>query len=197
MISEAQRDALCELVNIGIGRAASTLNALIEHKIRLSVPTILIIESEEELEQLPESLNIDRVASISMAFRGDLAGNAALMFPAGSANTLVSALTGEAPDSPALEELRAGTLAEIGNILLNGVMGSLSNMLGTSLTFTVPSFDESSLREIVRQRVSEAVLVAQAQFVVDELLVEGNILLFFEVASFRALLASVDEMLAA
>lgn len=196
IIDEAQRDVLCELINIGIGHAASTLNALIQHKIRLTVPSIIIVHSEEEIDKLPEQLHADKVTSVSMGFNGDLDGHAALMFPTDSALILVSALTGEEANSPAYEDLRASTLAEVGNILLNGVMGSLSNMLGSNLSFTVPSFEEAGLAEIIHKETTGAIMVAQAQFIVDELLIEGNVLIFFEIASFDSLLKALEEMAA-
>ncbi len=196
LITDEQRDMLCELINIGVGHAASTLNSLIEHKIKLSVPSILIIDASHP-EELPESLQMGEATAVTMAFHGDLKGNSALMFPPESASTLVSALTGEAPDSPMHEELRAGTLAEVGNILLNGVLGSLSNMLDTTLSFTVPHYEDVSLDQMIVRQSAEAILIAQAQFLVDELMIEGNVVLFFEVSSFDALVAAMERMLSA
>jgi CheY-specific phosphatase CheX len=119
-LTPQQNDMLTELANIGMGHAASTLNNLIGHRVRLQVPSVEIISHAH-----PALTGDGSVAAVSMGFRGSFSGNAALMFPAESAAILVAALTGEAPDADLSEELRAGTLAEVGNILLNGVMGSI------------------------------------------------------------------------
>ncbi len=190
-VTPEQKDALTELVNIGVGHAASTLNSLIGHKIRLVVPSIEIIPVQTIIDN-PVISGDQSISAVSMAFRGTFNGNAALMFPLESASTLVSVLTDEAPDSPQPEELRSGTLAEVGNILLNGVMGSISNMLSVSLNYSVPSYHESAVAVILGHQQAEAILMAKANFYVDELCIEGNILLFFEIESFRALMKSIN-----
>jgi len=191
-----EKDALTELVNIGVGHAASTLNSLIDHKIRLVVPNIEILSIQSIIEH-PKLCTEGDISAVSMAFRGSFNGNASLMFPLESATTLVAVLTDETVGSPQLDELRSGTLAEVGNILLNGVMGSIGNILSASLNYSVPAYHESSLSDILGHQQAEAVLVAWANFFVDELRIEGNILLFFEIESFQALIESVNMELSA
>jgi len=189
-VSASQKDALTELINIGVGHAASTLNCLIDHKIRLTVPEI----GFHDVQNVAADVQMEGdVSSVSMGFQGDFNGNASLMFPVESARTLVAVLTGEDPQSAELDDLRAGTLAEVGNILLNGVMGSVSNMLQSTLDYTVPTYQESVLQEMLGYQKAEAVLVARANFYIDALCVEGNIMLFFELESFRYLLQSIEH----
>jgi len=191
-LTPQQNDMLTELANIGMGHAASTLNNLIGHRVRLQVPSVEIISHAH-----PALTGDGSVAAVSMGFRGSFSGNAALMFPAESAAILVAALTGEAPDADLSEELRAGTLAEVGNILLNGVMGSICNMITASLQCAVPEYHESSLRTLLGRQPAETVLMAQALFYIDELRIEGNILLFFELESFLTLIEALDAELCA
>jgi len=188
-ITAEQKDALTELINIGVGHAASTLNFLINHKIRLTVPEIEILSLQTMQTTSPEDHDM---SSVSMNFHGDFNGNASLIFPLQSARTLVGVLTGETADSTELDDLRSSTLAEIGNILLNGVMGSLSNMLVSTLEYSVPSYQEGDLNTMLGHQKAEAVLMARATFHIDELRIEGNILLFFEIESFQTLLQSID-----
>ncbi len=194
-VAPDEKDALTELVNIGVGQAASTLNSLIGHKIRLVAPSIEILTIQSIINN-PDISGDRRISAVSMAFRGSFNGHAALMFSLESARTLVSVLTDETPDSPQPEELRSGTLAEVGNILLNGVMGSISNMLSVSLNYSAPSYYESAIAVILGHQQAEAVLMAKANFYVDELCIESDILLFLEIESFRALMASVNMELA-
>ncbi|MBL4775857.1 MAG: chemotaxis protein CheC [Mariprofundus sp.] len=192
-ISTEQQDALTELINVGVGHAASTLNCLINHKIRLTVPEIEFQNTQNMKNYI--ALDDGSLASVSMSFKGDFDGNASLMFPVESASTLVSILTGEAPDSSLADDLRSGTLAEVGNILLNGVMGSMGNMLSSTLSYSVPTYQESSLQNILIHQKAEIVLIARANFYVDELCIEGNILLFFELESFNTLIDVIDKEL--
>jgi len=194
-LSDEQNDVLTELVNIGVGHAASTLNSLIGHKIRLIVPHIEIISINDIISD-PNLCGDSKLSAISMAFRGSFNGNASLMFPLQAASTLVSVLNDEPIGSVQMDELRSGTLAEVGNILLNGVMGSIGNMLAAKLNYSVPSYHESSLPNILGHQKAEVVLLARANFYIDELCIEGHILLFFEVESLHALINAVDKALA-
>ena len=190
-VTAEQKDVLTELVNIGVGHCASTLNSLIGHKIRLVVPDVDII-SVNEITSNSKFRDFGNLSSVSMGFQGAFDGNSSLIFPLESATTLVSVLTDEAPDSPQIEELRSGTLAEVGNILLNGVMGSIGNMLTASLNYSVPEYHEASLDSILGHQQTETVLMAKANFFIDELRIEGHILLFFEIESFKSLLEAVE-----
>jgi len=195
-LDPAQKDALTELVNIGVGHAASTLNSLIGHKIRLTVPSIEVIDMDQ-LKAHPDTLGIGDIDAVSMGFNGNFNGNASLMFPTDSAHTLVSILNDEPQDSPELEELMGGTLAEVGNILLNGVMGSIGNMLAVTLDYDVPAYHKSSIPQLIGHQHADAVFLARADFYVDELHITGNILLFFEIESFHAMLESLEQAMAA
>jgi len=190
-LSAEQHDALTEMINIGIGHSASTLNALIHHKIRLSVPQIEIVSIEKMRNNIPihEGNNI---SSVSMGFHGCFDGTATLMFPLNAAQILVSELIDEASDLTELDDLHSSTLAEVGNILLNGVMGSLSNVLASKLDYSVPVYQEISMRNMFAHQQAETVLIARAHFYIDELCVEGNVVLFFDLKAFHALIDAID-----
>ncbi|MDX8395039.1 MAG: chemotaxis protein CheC [Mariprofundaceae bacterium] len=191
-LTAGQRDALTELINIGVGHAASTLNCLINHKIRLSVPGIEIV-TVENMKHNPTINAMSSAASVSMKFQGDFDGTATLMFPLESARILVGVLIDEEVDSTELDDLRSSTLAEVGNILLNGVMGSLSNMLVSKLDYSVPVYQEKWIQSMPVHQLAETVLIARAHFYIDDLCVEGNVMLFFELKAFDALIAAIDE----
>lgn len=197
-LTDEQRDVLTELVNIGVGHAASTLNSLTGHHISLVVPEITIVSADSYHDKVNESLN-HRLSSISMGFAGSFDGNASLMFPIESASILTACLTDERVDSQGFDELRTGTLSEVGNILLNSIMGSISNMLDASLNYSVPEYFDSTLEEVFTSNhwVGDAVILARTFFSIDEMKVEGHIFLFFKISSFKDLLAAINKELEA
>jgi len=196
-LTDEERDVLSELVNIGVGQASSTLNEMIGHHIHLKVPRVKMIYEHELHEYMCDDGDGGMFSSVNMSFQGDFDGRAMLVFPQKSANILVSSLLGEASDD-GMNELKSGTLVEVGNILINGVMGSMANMLGASLRYTVPDYLECEALHLVKGESEDGMLLlAEASFVIDDLRVEGNVLLFFQVASFERLLACVARELAA
>lgn len=192
-INPRMMDGLAELMNIGVGRAASMLNQMLGSPIALSVPSIRILRASD----LPAALGRggDEVLSfVRLAFGGPIQGTAALVFPPDSAVKLVSALTGEAPDTPDLDAVRAGTLSEIGNIVINGVMGSLGNVLHVPLSYGLPSYLDASIDHLFDPRTANpVVLLAQTCFTVEDRQVSGTVLVVFEVLAFDALLKALAE----
>lgn len=192
-----QLDALKELVNVGVGKSAGMLNEMIEFRIQLQVPIIKLVTLSELQAELNTRLGEEQLASVQLDFSGSFAGTAQLVFPTESAATLVAVLTGEEPGSPDLDALKIGTLTEVGNIVINGVMGSISNMLTQPLHYEVPAYIEEDINHLVSNKKPQRnmdILLAQARFNVEELQVQGDIILFFGVGSFETLLAAIEDV---
>lgn len=192
-----QLDALKEIVNTGVGKAASSLNDLLDSHIELEVPTISVL-SPELAGKSGMGLESPLLAWVQLDFSGAISGTAALVFPPVSAVKLVAALTGMAPDTPGIDGVMAGTLNEVGNIIVNSVIGTLGNILDKPFDFSIPNYLQGELADLLQQggsRGALTVLLVQTHFHIRDLQVEGNIFLIFELGSFDALLAAIDEML--
>ena len=194
-----QLDALTELINIGVGQAAGMLNEMIEFRIQLQVPWLQLLSSSELQQELGKRLGKERLSSVQLEFSGSFSGNVQLVFPTESAATLVEVLTEEKSESPALDELKIGTLTEVGNIVINGVMGSISNILTQPIHYDVPYYIEEDINYLLSLPAQKydnegEFLLAQTRFDIEELQVQGDIILFFHVGSFHALLAAIDDM---
>ncbi len=191
-LSERQLDMLKELINIGVGQGAAILNTMLRSHIRLRVPEVKLL-SFEELHSELDSYVKGRLASVSVGFSGKAQGSSALLFPPESIRKLESAMTGKNTD-PA----EAGAVNEIGNIVLNGVMGTIANMLKVNFRYSVPSYCEGDTGQLlgtgsVCKKTTS--LMARTHFSVDELGVSGDILLLFELTSLDDLLAAIDAHL--
>ena len=189
-----QSDALKELINIGIGQAAGMLNEMIEYPIQLQIPEIELLYPLELQNQLERRLGINPLAAIQMGFSGSFTGSAQLIFPTESAATLVSLLTGEDAGSPDLDFLKTSTLSEVGNIVVNGVMGSISNVLNQPLEYALPHYLEEKIEQLLpidQAQNNVTVLLVRARFNIEQLQVQGDIVLFFDVGSFETLLKAI------
>lgn len=194
-LTEEQMDAMQELVNIGVGRAASMLNEMVDSRIILEIPYIKVLNVVDLLEELEKQFNDGCFAVVRQGFTGSFCGTAELVFPTESASTLVALLTGEEPDSPDLDAVKIGTLSEIGNIVINGVMGSMSNVLKQRMNYALPVYTEDTIKSLfLSDNFSHAtILLAQARFKIEKLEIIGDIILIFEVSSFDALLAAINQ----
>ena len=196
MLTGEKKDALMELINIGVGRAAGMLNQMTSHQISLRVPSIELV-TLDDLGEAMDGRADDLLAAVKMDFTGTFSGTAALIFPTASAAQLVSYLTDEELGTPDLDALRAVTLTEVGNIVVNCVMGSITNMLNEQVKYSLPVYQEGWIAALVSsdtRTVDEWMLLIQTRFSIEDLHVEGDIVLILEVGSLEALFAGIDRL---
>jgi chemotaxis protein CheC len=180
-ISAEHLDAFQELLNIGVGRAAGSLNQMLDKPIRMHIPFIQLGKLDE-LSQDIQKIKEHTLSSVQLPFKGTFSGSACLLFPTQRAIALVRALTGESEDTDTMDSQREATLLEIGNIVLNGVMGSLANILQHQITYSVPIYREISLQKLLQSAPSDPyqmVLWAQTHFTIKEYDLTGDIMLLF------------------
>ncbi len=190
-----QIDALQEIVNIGVGKAAGMLNDLISSHILLQVPLIKVFALHELDRELGDLVN-QNLSAVQLMFKGSYSGTSSLVFPPESALKLVDLLTGAEETGEDFNALKMGTLTEVGNILLNGVMGSLSNILGETVQYTIPSYVEGTIMSLLGAPgidLNTTILLVQTRFRVEEHDIVGDIILLFEVGGFDRLLNAIDQ----
>jgi chemotaxis protein CheC len=189
-------DAIRELINIGVGRAAGMLNDITDRTVILQVPYVRIA-SIDTLSSMDEHLQDRALSTVSLNFTGPMSGLAALVFPPASAGALVMLMTGESESSRDLDAIRIETLKEVGNIIINAVMGSIANILEHHLNYSIPVYQEVSLPSLARSlraAAEDRVILANAHFRIEKTQIDGNILLILEVGSMDALIESIRKM---
>ena len=195
-IDDEAIDAIRELINIGVGRAAGLLSDMTGRKIVLRVPSIRIIR-HSDLSQVTGLYPSEALSTITLGFHGPLSGMSALVFPPKSAVSLVMLLTGERAQTAELDAIRVETLKEVGNIIINAVMGSIANVLEQHLVYSLPAYQEITLSGLAitqKSRPEEWIVLANAHFLIEETDIEGNILLVLEVGSMDCLLAGIRRV---
>lgn len=194
-LTDDQLDALGEIINIGVGKGASTLNQMLGSQIRIQVPHIETM-SLKELENQAQELGPKEVSTVNLNFEGSLTGNAMLAFPPQSAQNLVSALTGEEPGSPELDSVTVDTLSEVGNIIINSVMGSITNFFSQRLNYSVPHYNKDAFHNLVGSHIASpeySIILAKAHFSIEDLEVDGDFVLIFGVGSLESLLEAIEN----
>ena len=77
-LTELERDALAEVLNVGVGQAANALSQLSGHEVMLSVPVVHMMTKGAIAEQLGQH-GADRVCAVRQEFAGVLSTEAVLM----------------------------------------------------------------------------------------------------------------------
>ncbi|MBI5815003.1 MAG: chemotaxis protein CheX [Nitrospinae bacterium] len=193
-ISPRHIDALTEIINIGVGRAASIINEMVGHHVSLRVPFVKLVRPEDLAREIGYEGNSE-FSSVQMPFEGALHGVASLIFPPESASKLVAVLTGEESDSLDLDSIKVETLNEVGNIVLNSVIGSIGNLLEQRFEYSIPSYMEGVFNEIFLSAGASnpIIMIAKADFLIMEHNIRGDIMIIFEVNSFDSVLLAIES----
>ena len=197
-IDELDLDALTELFNIGLHRAASSLSDLTGQRIIVDLPQLWVCPIEETHARLIELLQGD-LATVHQIFRGTVTGDAVLVLQYESAARLATLMTdGEVAIGGRLDQSAREVLAEIGNVILSSCLSSFGDMLRVSVSFSVPRIHVESLEGMLRSLQVDNedlhfALLAATQFRLSEEEVGGYLIIAVGVSS----LAIIADALAA
>lgn len=198
MLGELERDALTEIVNIGVGRAASNLRKMVGGQVLLSVPAIEIVSQPRAARLISEREEADLVA-VRQDFSGAFSGRALLIFPETKSLELVRAVTHDELTVEEVLEMEHEALAETGNVILNSCLATMANMLKRSLSMTIPEVvrgNGASLFEVI-DGAPEAglVLFLYIDFSVRHRDIRGYIAMLMSLPSLAVLKELVGEFI--
>lgn len=216
LLTELEHDALTELINIGVSRAAASLRNMVTREVVLSVPAIAIVNRVQAAAIIGEREGA-RLIAVHQAFDGDLCGRALLIFPEANSLELVRVVTGGELPLEDVVELEQEALAETGNIILNACLATVANMLQRSLRMSLPEIlrgdgpglfgapsAEAAQFEVMPRRADgpggeDAVLFLYIDFSVEQCDIRGYIAMLMDLpalTSLKRLLAEFVQRIA-
>src|SRR5215204_5216068 len=196
-LTDRQRDAISELINIAFARTGSALSELTGHRVMLNAPEVSVHPTTE----LPAALSKfipGEIASIHQVFGGPVAGDAFLLLNHDGAVHLTDLLTeGSAPPSGRLDESSREVLTEVGNILLNACLGMFGNLLDVRVSFSVPRLHLETLDDLLASLIGggsepQYALVVYTAFHVRDSSVKGFLVMVLSVTSLDRLIQEVE-----
>ena len=170
--SELEEDFLLELFNIGVGKAADSLSKMVHQEVILSVPHIEMIS----IDQLADVVGKDQnISCVSQKITGRFDADSLLLFPKNASLQIVQLMLGQQFTAETIKELHQEAFSEVGNIVLNACIGSLSRMIDESFDIALPNFDQGRAEAIlnVKEHGDEAVLFIKINLRLSESDVEG------------------------
>jgi chemotaxis protein CheC len=194
-----ERDALTEIMNIGVSRAASSLRKMVGDQVHLSVPSIDVVNRRRAARLISER-EISELIAVRQDFNGPFSGRALLIFPETNSLELVRAVTGDELSPEELVEMEHEALAETGNVILNSCLATMANMLKRSLTMTIPEIlrgSGDSLFEVEDEASCDGlVLFLYIDFAVKKRDIRGYIAMMMDIPSLEILRELLGEFIA-
>lgn len=155
MLNELEHDALGEIFNIGVGLAADVLSQMVNESVRLSVPLVEMVSHAQA-----NSYYVQRVqrplCAIRQTYVGEVTTEAILMFPEENSLELVRAMVGNEVPVEELSDMERDAMAEIGNIILNAVISSMSTTLGLAFDGSLPEVSVIAAEEIFNEAMGRS-----------------------------------------
>lgn len=195
-LSDLQRDALGELFNLGVGRAAHSLSQIVRDEVHLSAPLVSLVRSSTIATDLLGS-EFEELSMVSINFSGPFDAQAILLFPERNALAIVSHMLDPGMLPEEVSEFEQEAMCEIGNIILNACISSLADEFGVEFHGGLPMhhFNTPGALPLFDQDDDQVILVLQIHLAIRQERIKGHLLFLLSVSSLKALLTCVDGYL--
>lgn len=181
-LTDLERDALGELSNIAMARAASSLRQMIQSEVLLAVPSVDIL-SRAAATKLVARPDNPRLVAVRQDFAGAFAGRALLIFPEKNSLELVRAVVGRQLPLEDIVDLEDEALAETGNIILNSWVATIANILKSALKMSLPIVIRGESQHVFESAVSSLVLFLHIKFEIRQKEIGGYVALLMDIPS--------------
>jgi chemotaxis protein CheC len=197
-LNETELDALTEIVNIGVSRAAASLRKMVDRQVFLAVPAVEIL-SRKTAATLMSDREAGPLVAVRQDFTGAFEGRALLIFPEANSLELVRAVTRDELSEFEVGEIEDEALCETGNVVLNNCLAIIANMLQRPLEMSIPVVirdDSSRLFDLATPATPGAVvLFLYINFAVAERDIRGYIAVVMDLPSLDTQKTQIGELL--
>lgn len=192
-LSQDQTDAMRELANIAMGRAASALGQILGLEVQLDIPTVEFVGLDSLIDLVNDRVRGGSHLLTRQAFSDGLDGEAIVIFEQ-SLGVVTALVTDDGEDADDVDQVNEQML-EITNIIVGAFLGSLMEPLGADLYFTPPTLIAipGVSREI--DRGWDAALVLDIEMGARGRSSACQLLLVFPETSIQKIRAAVDHLL--
>ncbi|HYD59255.1 MAG TPA: chemotaxis protein CheX [Noviherbaspirillum sp.] len=197
-LSELQHDALVEIFNLGVGRAAAAMSRIVGEEVSMSVPMITF-QSRAEVAKALGSAEGRRISAVAQHFEGAFHTEAFLMFPEEKSLEIVRLMVGQSLSLEELSEMEQEAMSEIGNIILNSCMGAFANAAGKELRGSLPTYHAGTGDDILGLSGKEwdgVVLTLKIDFNIERHHIYGYVAFLLDMPALQDLQRYIDDYLA-
>ena len=197
-LSEIERDALAEIANMGVSRAATSLRQMVGEQVLLSVPAVNIV-TRRAASKLVERSGTSKLVAVQQSFEGPFSGRALLIFPQTQSLELVRSIVGDEHTLEDVIDLEQEALAETGNIILNACLAAIANVLHRTMRMSLPSVirgDGAALFDVnSSHHANSLVLFLYIDFSIKNRDIHGFVALLMDLPSIKALKEIVGDFI--
>ena len=195
-LTELERDALGEVSNVAMARAANSLRQMVRHEVLLAVPSVEIL-SPEAASRIVGNPDNPKLVAVRQDFSGAFAGRALLIFPEANSLELVRAVVGRDLPLEDIVDLEDEALAETGNIILNSWVATIANLLKQALKVSLPIVVRGDSRHMFEAVTASTrfILFLHIRFEIRQKEIRGYVALLMDISSLDELRSLLAEFI--
>ncbi|WP_137937160.1 chemotaxis protein CheC [Chitinivorax sp. B] len=138
LLSPDQTDALQEVTNIAMGQAGTSLAAILDCFVKLSVPRIRVLDAASLSRAITELIGTGReITATRQSFQGSMRGEALVIYDQSGCAELAAELMGFEEELTAQGEIEV--LLEVSNVLIGACLGSIADLLSAQQSYSPPT----------------------------------------------------------
>jgi chemotaxis protein CheC len=195
-LTDLERDALAELSNIAMARAANSLRQMIKNEVLLAVPSVDILTSAAATALVAKPDN-PKLVAVRQDFAGAFSGRALLIFPETNSLQLVREVVGRELSLEDIVDLEDEALAETGNIILNSWVATIANLLKSALKMSLPIVIRGDSQHMFENSTSSFVLFLHIKFEIHQKEISGYVALLMDIPSLEELRSLIAAFIGA
>ena len=142
-LSEQQGSLLQDIFVHGAKQAESVLEEMVAQPMQVVVDAVQVLDATSLKQQVAENYDAN-LSWVCMRFSGLVSGSVSMLFPQDSTAVLINTLTQSKMSNYEMDIFRMGTMTEVANILINGVMCKLCDSKQGEVSFDLPDYVELS-----------------------------------------------------
>lgn len=195
-LDELQKDALSEIFNIGVGRAANALSQMLGGEIALTSPSVQLMPIAD-VRLVLANRNAANYSAVTQHFSGPFQAEAVLVFPESNALVIVTHMLGNHLPPEELAEYEQEVMCEVGNIILNACVSILSDLFHVEFSGGLPNhqYGAGDIFSIHLPGYMDHVLVLHVQMIIQKQNIEGQLLYLLSVESLQQLIEHLNRYL--
>lgn len=186
-------DVMKEIGSIGTGNAATALSQVLSTTIKMSIPSVMILDYDQAIRLLGEYEEI--IAAILVKMGGDMDGIMQFLLKMDFIQEALGRLLHEEiSDYQSLNEMDVSALQEIGNIMISSYINAISKMTGMDIDLSVPAITVDMLGGIMSVPITEfgyktdKLMIITGKFILGEREIPNYLLLMPDISSLNRLM---------
>ncbi|MCP1109140.1 chemotaxis protein CheC [Lachnospiraceae bacterium PF1-21] len=191
-MNEQTLDVVREVGSIGTAHGATAVSALLDRKVKISLPDVRFLDFNEALE---EAGNLEEeILCVLSTLSGEMKGMMLFLMRKDLINQIIGPMLGvEVEEYEDLQDIALSALAEVGNIVISAYINALAGLAQMDIQVTPPAISRDMLGAILSVPMTmlgyetDKIMMVTGNFIIEEKKFDSSFMMVPDIASLQTL----------